>query len=116
MKDILLIIDVQNDFITGPLSTPEARSIISPLISLIESHQGPIICTQDTHNSNYLDTQEGHLLPVPHCILGTQGHSIHPAIQEALSGKNVSYVIKDTFASTSLPDDVSEFLPPYAEP
>lgn len=75
----LIVIDVQNDFVTGSLGTPEAQAIIPNVrkkISEYRERNDKIIFTQDTHDSNYLETNEGKHLPVPHCIAGTDGWKI----------------------------------------
>ncbi len=65
MDHLLIVIDMQNDFITGSLGSPEARAIVPHVHNLIEGWVGPIIYTKDTHGDNYLDTLEGQKLPVP---------------------------------------------------
>ena len=75
----LIVIDVQNDFVTGSLGTPEAQAIIPNVKKKIAEYRernDKIIFTQDTHDSNYLETNEGKHLPVPHCIAGTDGWKI----------------------------------------
>lgn len=82
MNQVYIIVDMQNDFIDGSLGTPEAREIV-PLVeaAIVESKKNDavhtdLIFTQDTHHEDYLDTQEGKKLPVPHCIKGTRGWNI----------------------------------------
>ena len=65
---ILVVVDMQNDFITGSLGTEEAVKIVDRVVEKMENFQGKIICTRDTHFENYLDTSEGKKLPVKHCI------------------------------------------------
>ena len=75
----LIVVDVQNDFVTGSLGTPEAQAIIPNVRKKIAEYRernDKIIFTQDTHDSNYLETNEGKHLPVPHCIAGTDGWKI----------------------------------------
>lgn len=75
----LIVIDVQNDFVTGSLGTPEAQAIIPNVrkkIAEYRERKDKIIFTQDTHDSNYLETSEGKYLPVSHCIAGTDGWKI----------------------------------------
>lgn len=96
MKKLLLVIDMQNDFITGSLGTKEAQAIVPKVRNKIREYQendGLIIFTKDTHYSNYLDTPEGKKLPVPHCIKGTWGHSLVSDIDS----KNHSFVNKNNF-------------------
>jgi nicotinamidase-related amidase len=75
----LIVIDMQNDFITGPLGTPEAQAIVPKVKEKIEEyreHGDRIIFTRDTHFKNYMDTLEGKHLPVEHCIAGDHGWQI----------------------------------------
>lgn len=82
MNQACIIIDMQNDFITGSLGTPEAQKIVSNVEAEIiackkdESNETDFIFTQDTHDEYYLDTQEGKKLPIPHCIKDTKGWQI----------------------------------------
>lgn len=106
MKKLLIIVDMQNDFIDGSLGTSEAVAIVPKVIDKIKNWDGDIIATQDTHFDNYLNTREGKHLPVPHCIDGTDGHKINSEVFSALvdSGKNFGYLNKLTFGSTALPE------------
>lgn len=101
MRNILLVIDMQNDFIDGALGTAEAAAIVDRVAEEIEKYPGgDIIATRDTHSENYLDTQEGKNLPIPHCIKGTPGWELHPKIAAALGGATV--IDKPTFGSKEL--------------
>ncbi|MBQ7344167.1 MAG: cysteine hydrolase [Clostridia bacterium] len=76
---ILVVVDMQNDFIDGSLGTPEAVAIVPNVIEKIKQYEndgGLVIYTKDTHFENYLETNEGRNLPVRHCIKGTEGHDI----------------------------------------
>lgn len=76
---VLIVVDMQYDFVDGSLGTPEAQAIVPLVAETIEQMADPntvVIFTKDTHAYDYLDTQEGKNLPVPHCIKGTAGHSI----------------------------------------
>ena len=97
---VLVVVDMQNDFIDGALGTPEARKIVPAVVEKIKGWTGEIYATQDTHQPDYLTTQEGRNLPVAHCIEGTPGWEIAPAIREALT--NVTCLTKPTFGSRSL--------------
>lgn len=78
MKKILIVIDMQNDFINGALGTKEAQAIVPNVIEKINSYDpSRVIFTRDTHYGNYMYTQEGKNLPVPHCISGTYGWEIN---------------------------------------
>lgn len=77
MNKILIVVDMQNDFIRGALGTEEAQVIVDNVVEKVMSYQpGTVIFTRDTHYGNYMDTQEGKNLPVPHCISGTFGWEI----------------------------------------
>ena len=84
---ILVVVDMQNDFITGSLGTEEAVKIVDRVAEKMENFQGKIICTRDTHFENYLDTSEGKKLPVKHCIRGTEGHRLCPQVAEAAEAR-----------------------------
>lgn len=95
----LIIIDIQNDFVSPfALGSKEAESIIDPVCDLIRSWKGNIIVTLDTHGCNYLETREGQMLPIPHCIKHTKGWQLNDDISKALSMKpGVKYVEKSSF-------------------
>ena len=76
MQKLLVVVDMQNDFIDGALGTKEAVAIVPNVKAKIENFEGTVLFTRDTHFENYMDTQEGHNLPVPHCIKGTKGWEI----------------------------------------
>ena len=81
---VLIVVDMQKDFIDGALGTPEAAAIVDNVARRIANSTGELILfTQDTHGEDYLDTPEGKKLPVPHCIQGTAGWQIHPSILDA---------------------------------
>ena len=68
---LLIVVDMQKDFVDAALGTSEAQAIVPAVCEKIQKFDGAIIVTQDTHQANYLDTQEGRILPVPHCIQNT---------------------------------------------
>ncbi|MBQ2661913.1 MAG: cysteine hydrolase [Clostridia bacterium] len=108
MKHLLVVVDIQNDFVDGALGTKEAVSIIEGAARKIREFEGEIFVTYDTHFENYADTSEGQKLPVPHCIKGTQGWELNKTVAEALSGKKYIAVEKNTFGSTELPKLIKE--------
>lgn len=110
MKKILIVVDIQNDFVDGALGTPEAVSIIDNAAKKIKEFNGDIFVTYDTHFDNYMDTLEGKKLPVPHCIKGTDGWQLNAKIADALQSKNYKSVEKLTFGSTLLPKLVKEAI------
>ena len=86
MKKLLIVIDMQNDFIDGALGTPEAEAIVEAVKDKIRSYPPKdVIATMDTHGPDYLSTQEGEFLPVVHCIKGTEGWKIRADIAELLT-------------------------------
>lgn len=103
MKKYLVIIDMQGDFIDGALGTAEARAALPHVIERIQAAQKEgrgLLFTQDTHDSHYLETHEGKNLPVPHCVEGTEGWALAPALEPyAAQGRTLP---KPTFGSTAL--------------
>ena len=97
---ILVVVDMQRDFIDGALGTPEAVAIVPYVKQVIERFDGKVFFTRDTHFANYMDTQEGKNLPVKHCIKDTPGWEIHPDL-EAL--RKTDAIDKLTFGSSELP-------------
>ena len=107
MRKILIVIDMQNDFIDAALGTQEAVGIVEAVKEKIRSYPAAdVIATMDTHGENYMDTQEGKYLPVPHCIKGSDGWRIRADIAELLSGAKIYE--KPTFGSTALAADLKE--------
>ena len=98
---ILVVVDMQNDFIDGALGTPEAASIVPYVKEVIESFDGKVLFTRDTHFADYMDTQEGKNLPVPHCIKDTDGWRIRREL-DAL--RKTPAIDKITFGSKDLVD------------
>lgn len=108
MKRFLIVVDIQKDFVDGALGTPEAVAMLDHAVEKIKGFEGEILVTLDTHEENYMDTAEGKKLPVPHCIKGTEGWLLHPAIAEALKGRMFRVVEKPTFGSVDLPERLLE--------
>jgi len=109
---ILIVVDMQNDFISGALGTPAAEAIVPKVMEKISQWEGDIFVTQDTHDKEYLSTQEGRLLPVIHCVEETYGWEIDHTVQAILSAKNaafsnVTYLTKNTFGCRSLAQALS---------
>ena len=116
MGKLLVIVAFQNDFISGSLGTPEARGIIQKMVEKAKNWDGDIVCTEDTHYSDYLKTNEGKHLPVAHCILGTNGHLINSDLRKILEERiDVHYLTKNTFGSTKLVEFVSDGKYDYVE-
>ena len=110
MEKILVVVDMQNDFIDGSLGTEEARNIVEPVCEKIIEFGGQIFVTQDTHSDNYLETLEGRHLPVEHCIANTEGWLINSFIRNALKSKNYAFIEKETFGSMKLVDKIAKIL------
>lgn len=95
---LLFVIDMQNDFIDGVLGSPEAQAIVPKVIEKIKNADN-VIFTYDTHNKDYLQTEEGKHLPIPHCIKGTEGWELNPIIFNTPGGivEHVFMFCKETF-------------------
>lgn len=102
MKKILIVVDMQKDFVDGALGTSEAVAIVDNVVDKIKKNNGDIIVTYDTHFENYMETQEGKNLPVPHCIKGTEGWQLDGKVQSALDEKDYKIIEKPTFGSIEL--------------
>lgn len=107
MKKILVVVDMQKDFVDGALGTPEAVGIVPAVAEKIKNFDGDMIVTFDTHFENYADTAEGKKLPVPHCIKGTDGWKLNEQVDKALKGKQYKRIEKLTFGSVELPKVVA---------
>lgn len=99
MKKILIVVDMQNDFIDGSLGSAMAQAIVPKVVEKAAHFDGKVIFTRDTHGPNYLNTQEGRKLPVKHCIQGTPGWQICEELQPFAA----NVVDKLSFGSISLP-------------
>ena len=113
---VLVVVDMQNDFIDGALGTPEAQAIVPKVKQKLIDNNGTdtlVLLTKDSHTDDYMNTQEGKNLPVPHCIYMTKGWSLHKEISEMVddfckfylySDKNIikSRIEKNTFGSVEL--------------
>ena len=108
MQKILVVVDMQKDFVDGSLGSPEAVSIVPAVAEKIRNFDGDIFVTYDTHNEDYLQTQEGLNLPVKHCIKGTPGWEIDSNVLSALSERSYTAVEKPTFGSVELAKFIME--------
>lgn len=100
MMKLLVVVDVQNDFVDGSLGTEEAIEIIPYIRKKVENFVGEVVYTMDTHDENYLLTQEGKKLPVKHCLKGSQGWELRQGIYR----ENSKIFEKIGFGSTDLVD------------
>ena len=104
MQNILVVVDMQNDFIDGALGTSEAQAILPNVEGLVRNFNGKIYFTRDSHSENYMQTQEGKNLPVPHCIKNTNGWEIAPSLKPY--AKNI--IDKPTFGSINLASELAK--------
>lgn len=102
MSRMLVVVDMQNDFIDGALGTEAAKAIVPKVIQKIRDFKGQIFYTRDTHDENYLDTQEGKNLPVKHCIMDTHGWQLQEDIDELAKERRSMIFDKPTFGSLAL--------------
>jgi len=102
MSKYLIVIDMQNDFIDGALGTKEAQAILPAVIEKVKSFNGPVMFTRDTHEEDYLDTQEGRNLPVKHCIRDTEGWMLQKDLDEYAKEKHCLIFDKPSFGSANL--------------
>lgn len=126
---LLVVVDMQNDFIDGSLGTAEAQAIVPNVVKKIQEWDGEIISTFDCHYYDYMKTNEGKHLPVPHCIKGSRGYEQYPDVVKALKAKAdemrkhtiapyrpVTWRIdKLTFGSTALPEMIRGMGMKYIE-
>ena len=111
---VLVVVDMQNDFIDGSLGSEEAKAIVPNVVKKIEDWDGSlIVLTLDTHGENYLQTFEGEHLPVEHCIVGTEGVKLHKDVTAAIlkkvtAGCTVKTIRKETFGSYQIACEIRE--------
>ena len=106
MKRCLIVVDYQNDFVTGTLGFPEAVALEDGIVQKIQAYReagDEVMFTFDTHTQEYLLSREGRRLPVPHCIGGTEGHKLYGAVGDQVSEDDWCF-IKYTFGSDALYD------------
>lgn len=110
-KKALVIVDVQRDFVDGSLGSKDAQDMIPRLVDKLmkESPDADLFFTMDTHGRDYLNTQEGKKLPVPHCIENTEGWGIHSALKDFVSARNAIIVKKNVFGAIGLYRDLSGY-------
>ncbi len=101
MKKLLIVIDYQNDFVNGALGFDGAAALEDKICEKISEYENDeIIYTLDTHGEDYMSTQEGQNLPVPHCIRNTEGHELYGKVKAKLAGKK--FFEKNTFPSLNM--------------
>lgn len=105
---VLVVVDMQNDFIDGALGTKEAALIVPHVVKKIEEHKGAVIATRDTHGDSYLESEEGKNLPVVHCVKGTYGWELQSGVEKAVREKEGKIIDKPSFGSTELGRYIAE--------
>ncbi len=101
-NNYLIVIDMQNDFLTGALGTAEGASIINDVAQRAADFPGTVWFTRDTHTAEYLSTQEGQRLPIPHCIEGSEGWQLAPALETVRQTRQGQVFDKPAFGSPQL--------------
>ena len=110
MIDLLIVVDMQRDFVSGALGSEQARAIVPAVCARIRQAHAEgtqVLFTLDTHGEDYLSTREGRFLPVPHCISGTVGWTLEPAVAAECTHGMASFE-KPTFGSTELAHHVAQ--------
>ena len=110
MKRLLVVVDYQNDFVDGALGFEGAELLDERIAAKIDEYREAgdyIAFTLDTHHKDYMETQEGQNLPIPHCIEGTEGHALYGLVAEKMLESD-SVFMKPTFGSAALFDRLSE--------
>lgn len=85
MSRLLVVVDMQKDFVDGALGSPEARAIVPDVLDKVKAYRDAgdeVVFTLDTHFDDYMDTMEGKKLPVVHCVKGTPGWELVPELRE----------------------------------
>lgn len=102
----LIVVDMQNDFITGSLGTKEAQAIVPAVVKKVREYDGRVIFTKDTHTADYLNTQEGKKLPVEHCIEGQEGWQLFGELEKLAQEDGCKIYKKPTFGCVELAADL----------
>ena len=106
--DVLVVIDMQNDFVTGSLKAEDGEELLKRVVEKVEGFDGEVVYTLDTHYDDYLSTNEGKNLPIEHCIKGTWGHEIPDELKKTKSFESAKKFEKNTFASVELGEYLKE--------
>ncbi len=104
----LIVVDVQKDFVDGALGTKEAVEMLPNLVKKVKNYEGEVWFTKDTHPDNYLQTQEGRILPVQHCVKGTDGWKLAKELEKVCDMKKAVIYEKPTFGSTQMAEDLKK--------
>ena len=104
----LIVVDMQKDFVNGSLGSKDAEAIVPAVVKKAKEFDGDLIFTKDTHFENYMDTQEGHFLPVPHCMKGTDGWNLITELEKIFVERDAAMYEKITFGCPELAEDLLE--------
>lgn len=116
MNRYLFVIDYQNDFVDGALGFPGAEKLDAGIAAKVRAYgPGHVICTRDTHFENYLDTREGRLLPIVHCVKGTPGWELYGETARACAEVNAPAIDKLVFGMDISDPAVAAVLPVEAD-
>ena len=107
-KKILVVVDMQNDFVDGSLGTKEAVAIVDAVVKKVNEFDGEVIFTRDTHFDDYMDSQEGKNLPVVHCVKDTNGWNVISVLDVIRKAKECNCYDKPTFGCTVLAEDLKK--------
>ena len=107
-RDYLVVIDVQNDFVSGSLGSAEAQAALPSMVEKVRSFDGQVVFTKDTHDESYLQTQEGRKLPVEHCLVDTWGWELVDELDAIQKEQDLPVYIKGTFGSPELARDLEK--------
>ncbi len=111
-ENVLIVIDMQNDFVDAALGTPEAVGSVAEVVKAVKNPRyDRIIATMDTHHENYMDTLEGRYLPVVHCVEETEGWKMNPEVEKVLKEREAEIITKPTFGSRTLADSMRISFP-----
>lgn len=102
----LIVVDMQKDFVNGALGTKEAEQIVPAVLQKVETFEGEVLFTKDTHFENYLSTSEGKQLPVEHCIKGTDGWMLIEELEQYCASHGSVVYEKNTFGCRKLAEDM----------
>lgn len=112
MTKVLIVVDMQNDFVDGALGTKEAVAILPNVLREIrDPSYDAVYATLDTHPADYLETMEGKNLPVEHCIKDSRGWMLNPLIEQELKKRNAVLIEKPTFGSEELVKEMKKIQP-----
>ena len=106
MKKLLVVVDMQNDFVDGALANENAKAIVPAMKEFIGGWKDDVVFTRDTHTEEYMETLEGRKLPVTHCVKGTEGHEVIPELkpfaEQIAANGGRAYIDKPVFGAEEL--------------